>query len=146
MFQLVDFIQRLIMVFLSLSQWEMKLDASVQTNTCQTLNVKAVILDGCALVLSQTITGKQKSGIHYLMKVSRLLKQLVAKSNVAVLITNNLVGNAVLGLKPALGQWWSTTANIRILINKSKTATETKLQMSVIKGSRMVLINVILIA
>ncbi|XP_031553632.1 DNA repair protein RAD51 homolog 4-like isoform X2 [Actinia tenebrosa] len=100
-------------------------------------NLRLVIVDSVAFVIAPILGGQQTQGHSFMVHLSRDLKSLALEHGLSVMVTNNVVTDALTTrkVKPALGQTWSHIPNTRIFLQKSACKTNERIA-TVVKSSR----------
>ncbi|KAJ4772214.1 DNA repair protein RAD51 [Rhynchospora pubera] len=76
-----------------------------------------LIVDSVSSVIAPVIGGKNSQGWCMMASVGVLLKRIAYEHNIAVLVTNHMVGGENGTLKPALGESWKGIPHIRLLLS-----------------------------
>ncbi|KAJ3694229.1 hypothetical protein LUZ60_009709 [Juncus effusus] len=75
-----------------------------------------LIIDSISSLVAPILGGKNSHGRSILATIGIMLKQLAHEHNIAILVTNYMVGAEMGSLKPALGESWKIIPHLRILI------------------------------
>lgn len=106
----------------------------------KTLQLRLVIVDCLAAVVSPVLGGQQIHGHSLMVNLSRILKSLAVEHSLAVVITNNVVADSSwsspFSTKPALGPTWGHVPNTRVFIQKQTEGSETNRIATITKSSR----------
>ncbi|KAK6935932.1 DNA recombination and repair protein Rad51-like, C-terminal [Dillenia turbinata] len=92
--------------------------------------VQLIIIDSISSLITP-ILGSGSHGHALMISVGILLKKLANEYDIAVLVTNHMVGRDGGTLKPALGDSWKSIPNVRLLL--SRVSGDNKCSMSIIK-------------
>ncbi|XP_044173849.1 DNA repair protein RAD51 homolog 4-like isoform X3 [Acropora millepora] len=111
-----------------------------ETEDEKTLQLRLVIVDCLAAVVSPVLGGQQIHGHSLMVNLSRILKSLAVEHALAVVITNNVVADSSwsspFSTKPALGPTWGHVPNTRVFIQKQTEGSETNRIATITKSSR----------
>lgn len=109
----------------------------------KTLQLRLVIVDCLAAVVSPVLGGQQIHGHSLMVNLSRILKSLAVEHSLAVVITNNVVADSSwsspFSTKPALGPTWGHVPSTRVFIQTQTEGSETNRIATITKSSRQVL-------
>ncbi|XP_029201819.2 DNA repair protein RAD51 homolog 4-like isoform X2 [Acropora millepora] len=118
-----------------------------ETEDEKTLQLRLVIVDCLAAVVSPVLGGQQIHGHSLMVNLSRILKSLAVEHALAVVITNNVVADSSwsspFSTKPALGPTWGHVPNTRVFIQKQTEGSETNRIATITKSSRQKQIELI---
>lgn len=111
-----------------------------ETEDEKTLQLRLVIVDCLAAVVSPVLGGQQIHGHSLMVNLSRILKSLAVEHSLAVVITNNVVADSSwsspFSTKPALGPTWGHVPSTRVFIQKQTEGSETNRIATITKSSR----------
>ncbi|XP_074635022.1 DNA repair protein RAD51 homolog 4-like [Acropora palmata] len=106
----------------------------------KTLQLRLVIVDCLAAVVSPVLGGQQIHGHSLMVNLSRILKSLAVEHSLAVVITNNVVADSSwsspFSTKPALGPTWGHVPSTRVFIQTQTEGSETNRIATITKSSR----------
>ncbi|CAN6442493.1 unnamed protein product [Victoria cruziana] len=97
-----------------LHQIEITLASQVES---QHTKMRLLIIDSVSSLIAP-ILGRNSTGHSAMVSIGYLLKRLAIEYNVAVLVTNHMVGGEGGILKPALGESWKRLPHIRLLLSR----------------------------
>eukprot|EP00698_Gefionella_okellyi_P001368 TRINITY_DN11312_c0_g1_i2.p1 TRINITY_DN11312_c0_g1~~TRINITY_DN11312_c0_g1_i2.p1 ORF type:complete len:258 (+),score=41.07 TRINITY_DN11312_c0_g1_i2:78-851(+) len=89
---------------------------TIDSSLSKTSNVRLLIVDSVASCIMPILGGQQPHGHAMMATVGRLLNRIAQKHQIAVLITNYMVGADGSGVKPALGESWSHVPSTQMLL------------------------------
>ncbi|XP_054812727.1 DNA repair protein RAD51 homolog 4 isoform X3 [Prosopis cineraria] len=98
-----------------LHQLEINLRSEMFKSDCQ---VRLLIVDSVSSLITPILGGGGPQGHALMISVGFLLKKLAHEHNLAVLVTNHVVGGDSGTCKPALGESWKTVPHVRILLSR----------------------------
>ncbi|KAI3934093.1 hypothetical protein MKW92_025585 [Papaver armeniacum] len=99
-----------------LHELELKLKSQVGTGEG---NVRLLIIDSISSLITPILGGCGAQGHSLMIYAGYLLKKLAHKYNIAVLVTNHMVGGGERGVpKPALGESWKSVSHVRLLLSR----------------------------
>eukprot|EP00268_Persea_americana_P034054 TRINITY_DN33685_c0_g2_i14.p1 TRINITY_DN33685_c0_g2~~TRINITY_DN33685_c0_g2_i14.p1 ORF type:complete len:279 (-),score=49.17 TRINITY_DN33685_c0_g2_i14:692-1528(-) len=99
-----------------LHQLEFKLTSQVQIKNEDT-NLHLLVVDSFSSLITAVLGGKGSHGHSLMVSAGLLLKKLADEHNLAVLVTNHMVGGEGGISKPALGESWKTVPHVRLLLS-----------------------------
>ncbi|XP_028775720.1 DNA repair protein RAD51 homolog 4 isoform X2 [Neltuma alba] len=100
-----------------LHQLEINLRSQMFKSDCQ---VRLLIVDSVSSLITPILGGSGPQGHALMISVGFLLKKLAHEHNLAVLVTNHMVGGDSGTSKPALGESWKTVPHVRILLSRDR--------------------------
>ncbi|KAJ6814479.1 DNA repair protein RAD51-like protein 4-like [Iris pallida] len=100
-----------------LHQLEFKLNHKV---TSETANVCLLIIDSISSLITPILGGNSSQGRLMMVSAGYVLKKLANEHNLAVLVTNHMVGGEGGILKPALGESWKSIPHVRLLLSRDQ--------------------------
>ncbi|KAK9280265.1 hypothetical protein L1049_013953 [Liquidambar formosana] len=98
-----------------LYQLESNLISQMQTGDGR---VRLLIVDSMSSLITPILGGSGLHGRALMVSSGFLLKKLAHEHNVAVLVTNHMVGGEGGTLKPALGESWKSIPHVRLLVSR----------------------------
>lgn len=120
-----------------------RLQGEENTDGDNTQDLRMIIVDSVAAVISPILGGQQIHGHSLMVNLSRILKSLAIEHSVAVVVANNVVtdsSKSLFSTKPALGPTWAHVPNTRLFIQKNPASQVDSLEAeriaTVIKSSR----------
>ncbi|XP_058764309.1 DNA repair protein RAD51 homolog 4-like [Vicia villosa] len=81
-------------------------------------NVQLLIVDSISSLITPILRGSGPQGYALMISVGFLLKKLAHEHNIAVLVTNHVVGGEDGNSKPALGESWKSVPHVRLLLSR----------------------------
>ncbi|KAJ3706356.1 hypothetical protein LUZ61_010061 [Rhynchospora tenuis] len=78
-----------------------------------------LVIDSVSSIIAPVIGGKNSQGWCMVASVGVLLKRIAYEHNIAVLVTNHMVGGENGTVKPALGESWKGIPHVRLLLSHS---------------------------
>ncbi|XP_019616037.1 PREDICTED: DNA repair protein RAD51 homolog 4-like isoform X2 [Branchiostoma belcheri] len=99
--------------------------------------LKLLIVDSVAAVISPTLGGQQTEGHAILLNISRQLKVLSSEHAIAVLMTNNVVQGELSEPWPGLGRSWQHIPDTRLLVQGTDSPEPQDRHISVMKSPRL---------
>lgn len=102
-----------------LHQLEFKLRSQVQIKNEDT-NLHLLVVDSFSSLITAVLGGKGSHGHSLMVSAGFLLKKLADEHNLAVLVTNHMVGGEGGISKPALGESWKTVPHVRLLLSHDR--------------------------
>ncbi|XP_034687451.1 DNA repair protein RAD51 homolog 4 isoform X2 [Vitis riparia] len=113
-------------------QLEYSLRSQVQTGADQ---VRLLIVDSISSLITPILGGSGSHGRALMISAGFLLKKLAHEHNLAVVVTNHMVGGEGGILKPALGESWKSIPHVRLLLSRDPGSSIC--HMSILKHSYM---------
>ncbi|KAF7805510.1 DNA repair protein RAD51-like protein 4 isoform X2 [Senna tora] len=80
--------------------------------------VRLLIVDSISSLITPILGGSGPQGHALMISAGFLLKKLAHEQNLAVLVTNHMVGGDSGTSKPALGESWKSVPHIRLLLSR----------------------------
>ncbi|XP_039689473.1 DNA repair protein RAD51 homolog 4 isoform X3 [Medicago truncatula] len=80
--------------------------------------VQVLIVDSISSLITPILRGNGPQGHALMISSGFLLKQLAHEHNIAVLVTNHVVGGDDGNPKPALGESWKSVPHVRLLLSR----------------------------
>ncbi|KAJ9543650.1 hypothetical protein OSB04_023357 [Centaurea solstitialis] len=93
---------------------QLKLNVKSQTG----YQVRLIIVDSVSSLIAPILGGSSAQGHALMVSVGYLLKELADKHNIAVVVTNHMVGGEGGTLKPALGESWKNVPHVRLQLSQ----------------------------
>ncbi|XP_058729884.1 DNA repair protein RAD51 homolog 4-like isoform X2 [Vicia villosa] len=81
-------------------------------------HVQLLIVDSISSLITPILRGSGPQGYSLMISVGFLLKKLAHEHNIAVLVTNHVVGGEDGNSKPALGESWKSVPHVRLLLSR----------------------------
>ncbi|KAJ4842281.1 DNA repair protein rad51d [Turnera subulata] len=81
-------------------------------------NVRLLVVDSLSSLITPILGGGGSQGHALMTYTGFLLKKLANEHNLAVLVTNHMVGGDGGHLKPALGESWKSIPHVRLLLSR----------------------------
>ncbi|KAL5055965.1 hypothetical protein RYX36_036647 [Vicia faba] len=81
-------------------------------------HVQLLIVDSISSLITPILRGSGPQGHALMISVGFLLKKLAHEHNIAVLVTNHVVGGEDGNSKPALGESWKSVPHVRLLLSR----------------------------
>lgn len=96
-----------------------QLESNLRSQIC-TVNgqVQLIIVDSMSSLIAPILGCRGASGHALMISAGFLLKKLAYEYNLAVLVTNHMVGGEGGTLKPALGESWKSIPHVRLLLSR----------------------------
>ncbi|KAI3489945.1 hypothetical protein L1887_45859 [Cichorium endivia] len=79
--------------------------------------IRLIIIDSISSLIAPILGGSNAQGHALMVSVGYLLKELADRHNIAVVVTNHMVGGEGGNLKPALGESWKNIPHVRLQIS-----------------------------
>ncbi|KAE9593237.1 putative ATP diphosphatase [Lupinus albus] len=98
-----------------LHQLKMKLKCQIGKSDC---HVRLLIVDSISSLITPILGGSGPQGHAMMISAGILLKKLAYEHNIAVLVTNHMVGGEGGTSKPALGESWKSVPHVRLLLSR----------------------------
>ncbi|MCL7026771.1 hypothetical protein MKW94_001540 [Papaver nudicaule] len=118
-----------------LHELESKLKSQVGTGEA---NVRLLIIDSVSSLITPILGGCGAQGHSLMIYAGFLLKKLAHEYNIAVLVTNHMVGGGERGIpKPALGESWKSVSHVRLLLSRDHVSNTCSI--SILKHPAMAL-------
>ncbi|XP_024975131.1 DNA repair protein RAD51 homolog 4 isoform X2 [Cynara cardunculus var. scolymus] len=80
--------------------------------------VRLIIVDSISSLIAPILGGSNAHGHALMVSVGYLLKELADRHNIAVVVTNHMVGGEGGTLKPALGESWKNIPHVRLQLSQ----------------------------
>ncbi|CAN1230779.1 DNA repair protein RAD51 homolog 4 [Linum grandiflorum] len=88
---------------------------------------RLLIIDSISSLITPILGGTSSQGRALMTSLGFLLKKLAHEHNIAVLVTNHMVGAGEGGsLKPALGESWKSIPHVRLMLSRSHGSNSCK--------------------
>lgn len=97
-----------------LNQLEFTLKDQVKSENAKTC---LLIVDSISSLIAPVLGGKDSQGRLLMVSTGILLKKLADEHNLAILVTNHMVGGDGGTLKPALGESWRSVPHVRLQLS-----------------------------
>ncbi|CAL5211383.1 unnamed protein product [Lathyrus oleraceus] len=81
-------------------------------------HVQLLIVDSISSLITPILRGSGPQGHALMVSVGFLLKKLAHEHNIAVLVTNHVVGGEDGNSKPALGESWKSVPHVRLSLSR----------------------------
>ncbi|KAL5169430.1 DNA repair protein RAD51 4 [Glycine soja] len=81
-------------------------------------HVRLLIVDSISSLITPILGGSGPQGHALMISAGFLLKKLAHEHNIAVLVTNHVVGGDDGISKPAMGESWKSVPHVRILLSR----------------------------
>lgn len=81
-------------------------------------HVRLLIVDSISSLITPILGGSGPQGHALMISAGFLLKKLAHEHNIAVLVTNHVVGGQEGISKPALGESWKSVPHVRLLLSR----------------------------
>ncbi|XP_004505899.1 DNA repair protein RAD51 homolog 4 isoform X2 [Cicer arietinum] len=81
-------------------------------------HVQLLIVDSISSLITPILRGNGPQGHALMISAGFLLKKLAHEHNIAVLVTNHVVGGEDGNSKPALGESWKSVPHVRLLLSR----------------------------
>ncbi|KAK7404618.1 hypothetical protein VNO78_05573 [Psophocarpus tetragonolobus] len=81
-------------------------------------HVRLLIVDSISSLITPILGGSGPQGHALMVSAGFLLKKLAHEHNIAVLVTNHVVGGEDGVSKPALGESWKSVPHVRLLLSR----------------------------
>ncbi|KAI3937980.1 hypothetical protein MKX01_027907 [Papaver californicum] len=118
-----------------LHELELKLKSQVGTGEG---NVRLLIIDSISSLITPILGGCGAQGHSLMIYAGYLLKKLAHEHDIAVLVTNHMVGGGERGVpKPALGESWKSVSRVRLLLSRDHVSNTCSI--SILKHPSMAL-------
>ncbi|CAN1230765.1 DNA repair protein RAD51 homolog 4 [Linum grandiflorum] len=115
-------------LFDTLHQFELKLrsqESKEEEEDC--MATRLLIIDSISSLITPILGGTSSQGRALMTSLGFLLKKLAHEHNIAVLVTNHMVGAGEGGsLKPALGESWKSIPHVRLMLSRSHGSNSCK--------------------
>ncbi|CAN1230773.1 DNA repair protein RAD51 homolog 4 [Linum grandiflorum] len=112
-------------LFDTLHQFELKLRSQEEEEDC--MATRLLIIDSISSLITPILGGTSSQGRALMTSLGFLLKKLAHEHNIAVLVTNHMVGAGEGGsLKPALGESWKSIPHVRLMLSRSHGSNSCK--------------------
>ncbi|KAI3667628.1 hypothetical protein L6452_42699 [Arctium lappa] len=93
---------------------QLKLKLKSQTG----YQVRLIIVDSISSLIAPILGGSNAQGHALMVSVGYLLKELADRHNIALVVTNHMVGGEGGTLKPALGESWKNVPHVRLQLSQ----------------------------
>ncbi|CAN1230767.1 DNA repair protein RAD51 homolog 4 [Linum grandiflorum] len=111
-------------LFDTLHQFELK-ESKEEEEDC--MATRLLIIDSISSLITPILGGTSSQGRALMTSLGFLLKKLAHEHNIAVLVTNHMVGAGEGGsLKPALGESWKSIPHVRLMLSRSHGSNSCK--------------------
>ncbi|CAN1808578.1 DNA repair protein RAD51 homolog 4 [Linum perenne] len=80
--------------------------------------VRLLVIDSISSLITPVLGGSSSQGHGLMASLGVLLKKLAHEYNIAILVTNHMVGGEGGSLKPALGESWKSIPHVRLLLSR----------------------------
>ncbi|CAN1808580.1 DNA repair protein RAD51 homolog 4 [Linum perenne] len=90
----------------------------VQRESREDREVRLLVIDSISSLITPVLGGSSSQGHGLMASLGVLLKKLAHEYNIAILVTNHMVGGEGGSLKPALGESWKSIPHVRLLLSR----------------------------